>query len=634
MPDAVRDDSAQQTSAAPKQPEKPKQHDLFAHLMAGGKKLSEKAKGKQKEKAKAAALPVGHALMSASLPRNSKKRKHQLSVAELCSSAGDTGVSVRQIRRDTAAIKAFAFKQTADNPDRMAAATAGVLRDPAMQQHLPTEYTQQYSEEQQSAMRTGYNTRDSILGITELGAKATNAQTQYKNTLYRGALSGNEAEFGQIAPTSRFMQQSRQKVAVHSNSKRKAVEDGDQSAGLAPKRRKRCDAVAGDPIFIEIWHTFSDQVKGQRGTKRKHVGTTEELIPIEGGGFQIRKTPKYEYHDARIQTMTCEEIAAAIKSWPTYQTWKAANPRKVQRLKTGDISAKLIAQNKCYCVGGFMSHSWGACDICTSWRYRLTGLSNSRRREHASCSCGDECEACSNHEAYFSATSSSAAFLNRMLCPTPAAKSASASAATMAARASVTASAAMAFAAGAAASAIAEQAARAARSMAVGAELKATPVATAREKPTAKGGSNSDGSGSAEGALENGIGKMVDAMPEERRNQLLQALQADAARVPVSGLNGSASDGANKGAVEGAVGRLDGDVSRAAEGGVAGPDVAVGGGVDGLDGGGGGAVGGGVDGLNGSADGAVGWAVSGLSSIMRGLMAAASRTRAVAPSAC
>ena len=155
-----------------------------------------------------------------------------------------------------------------------------------------------------------------------------------------------------------------------------------------------------------------------------------------------------------------------------------------------------------------MSHSWGACDICTSWRYRLTGLSNSRRREHASCSCGDECEACSNHEAYFSATSSSAAFLNRMLCPTPAAKSASASAATMAARASVTASAAMAFAAGAAASAIAEQAARAARSMAVGAELKATPVATAREKPTAKGGSNSDGSGSAEGALENGIGKI------------------------------------------------------------------------------------------------------------------------------
>ena len=99
-------------------------------MMAGGKKMSEKAKGKQKEKAKAAALPVGQALMSASLPLTSKKRKHQLTVADLSSSAGsssagDTGVSVRQIQRDTAAIKAFVFKQTADNPARLAAATGG-----------------------------------------------------------------------------------------------------------------------------------------------------------------------------------------------------------------------------------------------------------------------------------------------------------------------------------------------------------------------------------------------------------------------------------------------------------------------------------------------------------------------------
>ena len=155
-------------------------------LMSGSKKLSEKAKGKQK--AKAAALPLGRALLSASLPLSSKKREHQLTVPELSTAAGPSGmgVSERQIRRDTAAMQEFAFKQTADNPARMAAAIAGLMRYPAMQPHLPTEYTQQYTEEQQAAMLVGYNTRDSIQEVTAFGAKATATETQHKNSLYRG----------------------------------------------------------------------------------------------------------------------------------------------------------------------------------------------------------------------------------------------------------------------------------------------------------------------------------------------------------------------------------------------------------------------------------------------------------------
>ena len=145
-------------AAATPQPAQ-KQPSVFDMLMSGSKKLSEKAKGKQK--AKAAALPLGRALLSASLPLSSKKREHQLTVPELSTAAGPsgTGVSERQIRRDTAAMQEFAFKQTADNPARMAAAIAGLMRYPAMQPHLPTEYTQQYTEEQQATMLVGYNTR-------------------------------------------------------------------------------------------------------------------------------------------------------------------------------------------------------------------------------------------------------------------------------------------------------------------------------------------------------------------------------------------------------------------------------------------------------------------------------------------
>jgi hypothetical protein len=162
-------------------------------LMSGSKKLSEKAKGKQK--AKAAALPLGRALLSASLPLSSKKREHQLTVPELSTAAGPsgTGVSERQIRRDTAAMQEFAFKQTADNPARMAAAIAGLMRYPAMQPHLPTEYTQQYTEEQQAAMLVGYNTRDSIQEVTAFGAKATATETQHI-LLAGGSLSSEQAE--------------------------------------------------------------------------------------------------------------------------------------------------------------------------------------------------------------------------------------------------------------------------------------------------------------------------------------------------------------------------------------------------------------------------------------------------------
>ena len=84
----------------------------------------------------------------------------------------------------------------------MAAAIAGLMRCPAMQPHLPTEYTQQYTEEQQAAMLVGYNTRDSIQEVTAFGAKATATETQHKNSLYRGALTGEEAEHGQISQFS------------------------------------------------------------------------------------------------------------------------------------------------------------------------------------------------------------------------------------------------------------------------------------------------------------------------------------------------------------------------------------------------------------------------------------------------
>jgi hypothetical protein len=84
---------------------------------------------------------VGKALISASLSMNELKEAqaptHQLALSELGSAVGpsSSGVSERQIQRDTAAIGGFAFSQTADNPAHMAAANAGLMRDAAMQPH-------------------------------------------------------------------------------------------------------------------------------------------------------------------------------------------------------------------------------------------------------------------------------------------------------------------------------------------------------------------------------------------------------------------------------------------------------------------------------------------------------------------
>jgi hypothetical protein len=132
---------------------------------------------------------------------SSKKRKHQLALSELGSAVGpsSSGVSERQIQRDTAAIGGFAFSQTADNPAHMAAANAGLMRDAAMQPHLPTKYTQQHTEATETAALVGCNVRGNIQEVTALGAKVTATETQHKNSRGGGRCTGAPASFRRTA---------------------------------------------------------------------------------------------------------------------------------------------------------------------------------------------------------------------------------------------------------------------------------------------------------------------------------------------------------------------------------------------------------------------------------------------------
>lgn len=42
-------------------------------------------------------------------------------------------------------------------------------------------------------------------------------------------------------------------------------------------RAPRADKSTGDTIFLEIWHHYTEQVKGKRGSKRKYDGSHSTL---------------------------------------------------------------------------------------------------------------------------------------------------------------------------------------------------------------------------------------------------------------------------------------------------------------------------------------------------------------------
>jgi hypothetical protein len=148
----------------------------------------------REKKDTAALLSPGVRLYSASLPASSKKRKHELGINDV---AVNTDVSDRQKRLDHEAVRGFVFERSKGDADRLSAMASSFVRDPALQPHLPTEFTRKYTEEQQTAMRFGYNVRDSIQEVTALGAAATASETRYKKAAYRAALTGDEAEHRQ-----------------------------------------------------------------------------------------------------------------------------------------------------------------------------------------------------------------------------------------------------------------------------------------------------------------------------------------------------------------------------------------------------------------------------------------------------
>jgi hypothetical protein len=183
----------------------------------------------REKKDTAALLSPAVRLYSASLPASSKKRKHELDINDV---AVNTDVSDRQKRLDHEAVRSFIFERSKGDADRLSAMASSFVRDPALQPHLPTEFTRKYTEEQQTAMRFGYNVRDSTQEVTAIGAAATAPETRYKKAAYRAALTGDEAEHRQQRSTTRFLQQHRGKVAGHSLQKRKAQEEGSTVAGL------------------------------------------------------------------------------------------------------------------------------------------------------------------------------------------------------------------------------------------------------------------------------------------------------------------------------------------------------------------------------------------------------------------
>ena len=269
---AVVTPAAKPPTAAPPTP-KPRQSLLT--MLTSGVKMTATATARRKSAAKAAVsdLPAGQALKSASLPVKSKKRKHRHSIEEVGRS--DNAVGDWQQRADAEKIVDNIFATTNDNPERMGATLKRVISHPALQPHLPTEVTRRHSEEQRVAMRLGTNFKANYKAIAAKGPAATCAELDMRRSGMQMVLSGNEAENKEIRQTARYLGKASNHDVIGRQSREKedAVVSGDLTRHATKRRKTRCDATSGDPIFEEIWHHFTDQVKGQRGTRRKYAGS-------------------------------------------------------------------------------------------------------------------------------------------------------------------------------------------------------------------------------------------------------------------------------------------------------------------------------------------------------------------------
>ena len=295
-------------------------------------------------------------------------------------------VSREQELKDSRQIEGHIFMKSKGDISRVEALYKDLLSSKAAQHFLPTGFSMEDTEAAGVASGIGGSVVNLVLAIKSKGPSATAVETTLKELVI--ALAA--AEVGIPKAIRAFEYQSNPDVVRNIVEFANGV--GSIAALMAGKQRApRGDKCSGDPVFEEIWHHYTGQVKGKRGTKRQYTGSETIKAPPEEMSESLQKHP------------------------PDFFTkWKADNPKKVSGLKTGSFSARMLDKNRCFCVGGFLAHNWGACANHEGVRQYLKGLHSFRQKAHANCTC--KCEHCKDHGAYFKCTSGLTGFKEAVLC--------------------------------------------------------------------------------------------------------------------------------------------------------------------------------------------------------------------------
>ena len=219
-------------------------------------------------------MDPGLALREASLPPGSKKRKTCLALEE---AATESPVCRQQQLKDSNSNEEQIFKRAKGDISRTKAALKDLLHSKAIQPYLPAGFTAKDSEADEVACGIGVSVVDLVLAIKQKGASATSMETTLKELVIALAV----AEVGPAKAIRAFKYDSNPKVVYEiAKFAEKAASSGEnviEALVNGKLRAPRADKSTGDTIFLEIWHHYTEQVKGKRGSKRKYDGSHSTL---------------------------------------------------------------------------------------------------------------------------------------------------------------------------------------------------------------------------------------------------------------------------------------------------------------------------------------------------------------------
>ena len=182
------------------------------------------------------------------------------------------------------------------------------------------------------------------------------------------------------------------------------------------KQKKRRDKLAGDPIWTQIWHEFTEVKKGQQF--RSKLISSERVYNSETKKY-VRES-KWLRHPKRFMSAKVEEVHAMTLQWGPYLHWRRNYLEQNPSLPADwHVGIKRLYKERCFCIDAEEEVRKCGCEIHLKMQELVKGLQRFRKVARKKIIAQDPdhtCAVCDDLEKYFAVTKDLSSFADH-LCP-------------------------------------------------------------------------------------------------------------------------------------------------------------------------------------------------------------------------